>query len=69
MDYGRMQELLLDVQHRHSDGSWGRLEPEASHDPSRTIRNGSGRTRRSSAARPARRRSASGRIAEPGGHH
>ena len=33
MDYGRIQELLLDVQHRHSDGSWGTLEPEASHDP------------------------------------
>ncbi len=34
MDYGRIQELLLDVQHRHSDGSWGTLEPETSHDPS-----------------------------------
>jgi hypothetical protein len=34
MDYGRIQELLLDVQHRHSDGSWGTLEPEESHDTS-----------------------------------
>ena len=31
MDYGRMQEIMLDVQHRHSDGSWGSLEPDTSH--------------------------------------
>jgi hypothetical protein len=35
MDYGRMAELTLRVQHRHSDGSWGSLEPQPSsaHDP------------------------------------
>jgi len=31
VDYGRMQEIMLDVQHRHSDGSWGSLEPDTSH--------------------------------------
>jgi hypothetical protein len=35
MDYGRIQELMLEVQHRHTDGSWGTLEPDTTHhDPS-----------------------------------
>ena len=35
MDYGRLSELTLRVQHRHNDGSWGTLDPEpsAAHDP------------------------------------
>ncbi len=40
MDYGRITELSLRVQHRHSDGTWGSLEPRehldvADHDPER----------------------------------
>jgi hypothetical protein len=31
MDYGRMSELTLRLQHRHSDGSWGSFEPKPSH--------------------------------------
>ena len=31
MDYGRMSELTLRLQHRHSDGTWGALEPGRSH--------------------------------------
>ena len=33
MDFGRMSELTLRVQHRHQDGTWGSLEPEPHHDP------------------------------------
>ena len=33
MDYGRISELSLGLQHRHSDGSWSPLEPRSSHDP------------------------------------
>jgi len=41
MDFGRISELGLRVQHRHSDGTWGSLEPTgehhdpAAHDPER----------------------------------
>ncbi len=41
MDFGRIAELELRVQHRHSDGTWGALEPKfehhdpAAHDPER----------------------------------
>ena len=44
MDYGRLAELTLRVQHRHSDGTWGALEPvpshhdPADHDPERDWR-------------------------------
>jgi hypothetical protein len=31
MDFGRIAELTLRVQHRHEDGSWGSLEPEPPH--------------------------------------
>jgi hypothetical protein len=31
MDFGRVNELSLRLQHRHSDGTWGALEPRASH--------------------------------------
>ena len=69
MDYGRIQELMLDVQHRHSDGSWGRLEPEASHDPSEKDpeREWSNSTlfRCKTCAEEVRIRP----ITEPGGHH
>jgi hypothetical protein len=30
--YSRFTELALELEHRHSDGSWGRLE-RAAHDP------------------------------------
>lgn len=30
--YGRMAELSLELEHRHSDGSWGTFE-RAHHDP------------------------------------
>ena len=33
MDYGRVSELSLRLQHRHSDGTWGSLEPRSPHDP------------------------------------
>jgi hypothetical protein len=33
MDQGRMAELLLQLKHRHSDGSWGTLERRPPHDP------------------------------------
>jgi hypothetical protein len=32
MDYGRISELTLGLEHRHSDGSWGSLE-RSHHDP------------------------------------
>jgi hypothetical protein len=41
MDFGRIAELRLRIQHRHSDGTWGSLEPTsehhdpAAHDPER----------------------------------
>ena len=47
MDYGRMSELTLRVRHRHSDGTWGSLEPvpshhdPAAHDPERDWGSGS----------------------------
>lgn len=31
--YGRMTEAALNLEHRHSDGTWGRFE-RAHHDPS-----------------------------------
>jgi hypothetical protein len=31
MDFGRIAELTLRVQHRHEDGSWGTFEPAPSH--------------------------------------
>jgi hypothetical protein len=46
MDYGRLAQLTLRVQHRHSDGSWSQLEPvpshhdPAAHDPERDWGNG-----------------------------
>jgi hypothetical protein len=39
MDFGRTNELALRVRHRHSDGTWGALDPQpphhdpADHDP------------------------------------
>lgn len=37
--YGRMAELSLELEHRHSDGSWGTFErahhDAADHDPER----------------------------------
>ena len=33
MDYGRTAELALRISHRHSDGSWGELDPRSHHDP------------------------------------
>jgi hypothetical protein len=41
MDFGRISELALRVQHRHSDGTWGAMDPSpnhhdpAAHDPER----------------------------------
>jgi hypothetical protein len=40
MDFGRISELSLRLQHRHSDGTWGSLERRehsdvADHDPER----------------------------------
>jgi hypothetical protein len=41
MDFGRIAELGLRIQHRHSDGTWGSFEPTsghhdpAAHDPER----------------------------------
>ncbi|MFL5675589.1 MAG: hypothetical protein ACJ779_11320 [Chloroflexota bacterium] len=32
MDFGRTAELALRIQHRHSDGTWGQLEPRSHHD-------------------------------------
>ena len=32
MDFGRTDELALRIQHRHSDGTWGQLEPRSHHD-------------------------------------
>lgn len=32
MDYGRVSELSLRLQHRHTDGTWGSLEPRSHHD-------------------------------------
>jgi hypothetical protein len=46
MDLGRISELSLHVQHRHSDGSWSDLQPSsahhdpAAHDPERDWANG-----------------------------
>ena len=34
MDYGRANELMLSLRHRHNDGSWSSLEPRTTHDPS-----------------------------------
>jgi hypothetical protein len=31
MDFGRITELTLRLEHRHADGSWGELEPRRSH--------------------------------------
>jgi len=37
VDQSRMTEMLLRLEHRHSDGTWGRLEPRpAPHDPAST---------------------------------
>jgi hypothetical protein len=33
MDQSRMAELMLQLKHRHNDGSWGTLEPRPAHDP------------------------------------
>ena len=34
MDFGRISELSLRIQHRHTDGTWGDLEPsDEHHDP------------------------------------
>ena len=33
MDYGRANELMLSLRHRHNDGSWSPLEPRTTHDP------------------------------------
>jgi hypothetical protein len=33
MDFGRISELSLRLQHRHEDGTWGTLEPRSHHDP------------------------------------
>ena len=37
--YGRIAEAMLDMEHRHSDGSWGRFErahhDASEHDPER----------------------------------
>jgi len=30
--YGRIAEAALLIEHRHSDGTWSRLEPMAHHD-------------------------------------
>ena len=32
MDFGRTAELALRIQHRHSNGTWGDLEPRSHHD-------------------------------------
>jgi hypothetical protein len=32
MDIGRVSELALRIQHRHTDGTWGSLEPRSHHD-------------------------------------
>ena len=31
MDFGRITELTLRLEHRHADGSWGELERRPSH--------------------------------------
>jgi hypothetical protein len=33
VDRGLMGEALFRLEHRHSDGSWERLEPRVHHDP------------------------------------
>lgn len=32
MDFGRVNEMTLQLQHRHSDGTWSALEPRSHHD-------------------------------------
>jgi hypothetical protein len=33
VDQSRMAELMVRLEHRHSDGTWETLEPRAHHDP------------------------------------
>ena len=33
MDYGRTAELELRIRHRHTDGTWGAMEPRVPPDP------------------------------------
>jgi hypothetical protein len=31
--YGQLSNALFRVEHQHSDGSWGEMEPQDPHDP------------------------------------